>query len=76
MLPGIDAAWCALSPNGYIIGANAVLNKSITTPNVMVAGIPAVVKGPWKPWWLGTQEEEKVNKIEELKRTKYRNEIS
>lgn len=62
--------------DNVIIGANAVLNKSITTPNVMVAGIPAVVKGPWKPWWLGTQEELRVNKIEELKRTIYGNEVA
>lgn len=55
--------------DNVIIGANAVLNKTIITPNVMVAGIPAIVKGAWKPWWQGTEEEIKVDKIEQLKKT-------
>lgn len=53
--------------DNIIVGANAVLNKSIDTPNVMLAGIPAVVKGDWKPWWIGCEEEQRVKKIEQLK---------
>lgn len=53
--------------DNVIIGANAVLNKSIFTPNVMVAGVPATVKGAWKPWWLGTEVEERVKRVEQIK---------
>ncbi len=35
--------------NGVAIGANSVVNKSITEENVSVAGIPARIIGPRKP---------------------------
>lgn len=53
--------------DNVIVGANAVLNKSVEIPNVMLAGIPAVVKGPWKPWWKGSEEEKRVKLIESLR---------
>lgn len=54
--------------DNVIVGANAVLNKSVETPSVMLAGIPAKVKGPWKAWYIGCEEEIRVSKIEQLKK--------
>lgn len=53
--------------DNVIVGANAVLNRSVETPNVMLAGIPSKVKGAWKPWWKGSIEESRVEKIEQLR---------
>lgn len=42
--------------NNVTIAANSVVTKSFDDDNILLAGMPAVVKGRRGPWWEGNEE--------------------
>lgn len=62
--------------NGITIGANSLVNKSVEENNVMLGGMPAKIIKSLPIWYVreaGTHQE-RVNKIEELKKIAFINE--
>ena len=54
--------------NNVTVAANAVVTKSFPEDNVLLAGMPAVVKGSRDPWFVGHETfVERRNKCEELR---------
>ena len=52
---------------GVTVAANSVVSKSIKESNVLLVGMPAVVKKVSKPWFEKSNHIENVKKIEKLK---------
>lgn len=59
---------CLLGDN-VTVGANSVVNKSFPDGNVLLVGIPAIMKQSAQPWYIrdGKEYSSKVEKIETLK---------
>lgn len=53
--------------NNVIVGANAVVNKSIDRDNVLIAGIPAKIINEAETWYKRDNFSKRVDKIEKLK---------
>lgn len=54
--------------NGISIGANSLVNKSHDGDNAMLAGMPAKVIKDSETWYIRDHREDKVRKIEDLKK--------
>lgn len=54
--------------NNVQIGCNSVVNRSFEEDNIMVAGMPAIIKKHIKPWYIGWEAEAWHEKIESLRK--------
>lgn len=54
--------------NNVSVGANSVVNKSFESDDIMIAGMPANYIKEKKAWYLGSSYEQKVQRVEELRK--------
>lgn len=54
--------------NNVQVGANSVVNKSFQRDGIVIAGAPAVYKKDCAPWYKDSIYEERVEKIEKLRK--------
>ncbi len=55
--------------NNISIGANSLVNKSFEKDNLLIGGIPASIIKETEAWYIRDHYEEKVEKIEKLKKS-------
>ena len=49
------------------IGCNSVVNKTFTDDDILLVGMPAVIKKNVTPWYVGWEAEQWHDKIEKLR---------
>ena len=53
---GAKITTCMHLGNSVTVAANSVVTKSFCDDNILLVGMPAVVKGQRDPWWKGSEK--------------------